>query len=227
MSPLWALISGEPNALAEFLSFAVAIVIGITVHEFAHAKAAQMAGDPTPGQHGRVTLNPLVHFDPIGTIFLLLAGFGWGRPVPVNPFLMRRPRPDNVLVSLWGPLSNFLVALVFALPFRLEFLLPDRMAAGYVGGVLEPYGIVLGYIIMMNLVLGTFNLLPIYPLDGSHIVSGLLPLPQARKYDLFIHQYGLPLLLLLFVSSRFTLHYLIWVPVHLLFSLLTGRMGVY
>jgi len=213
MSPLWALISGEPNALPELLSFAVAILIGITVHEFAHAKAAQMAGDPTPGQHGRVTLNPLVHFDPIGTIALLLAGFGWGRPVPVNPFLMRRPRTDNVLVSLWGPLSNFVVAVVFAVPLRFGF-------AG-------PYAIVLFYIVGMNLILGTFNLLPIYPLDGSHIVSGLLPLPQARKYDLFIHQYGLMLMLLLFVTRQWTLHYLVGVPVNLLLSVLTGGMGIY
>jgi len=212
MSPLWGLISGEPNALPEFLSFAVAIVIGITVHEFAHAKSAQLAGDPTPGHHGRVTLNPLAHFDPIGTIALLLAGFGWGRPVPVNPFLMRRPRTDNILVSLWGPLSNFIVAAVFAIPLRF----------GFAGA----YAVVLIYIVIVNLVLGIFNLLPIHPLDGSHILSGLLPLQQARKYDLFIHQYGLLLMLLLFVTRQWTLHYLVGVPVNLLFGLLTGGSGI-
>jgi len=210
MSPLWGLISGEPNALPQFLSFAVAIVIGITVHEFAHAKAAQKAGDPTPGQHGRVTLNPLAHFDPIGTVALLFAGFGWGRPVPINPFLMRRPRIDNILVSLWGPLSNFIVAAIFAIPLRFSF-------AG-------SYSIVLAYIVFMNLILGLFNLLPIYPLDGSHILSGLLPLASARKYDLFVHRYGLLLLLLLFVS-RATI-FVVGVPAQLVFWLLTGiRMG--
>ena len=224
MSPLWGLISGEPDALPQFLSFAVAIVIGITVHEFAHAKAAQKAGDPTPGQHGRVTLNPLAHFDPIGTVALLFAGFGWGRPVPVNPFLMRRPRIDNILVSLWGPLSNFIVAIVFAMPFRVTLLLPPSTAMGYAEAVLKPYGIVLTYIVFMNLILGLFNLLPIYPLDGSHILSGLLPLASARKYDLFVHRYGLLLLLLLFVS-RATI-FVVGVPAQLAFWLLTGiRMG--
>jgi len=218
-SPLRDLLDGD---LAGFLSFAVAILIAITVHEFAHAKAAQKAGDPTPEQHNRVTLNPLAHFDPVGTIALLVAGFGWGRPVPVNPFLMRRPRIDNVLVSLWGPLSNFIVAAVFALPFRIPLLLPASMAEGYAEAVLSPdtYGPLLVRIVLMNLVLGVFNLMPIHPLDGSHILSGLLPPPQSRQYDLLGHRYGFIVLLLLVVSGGVGL--ILGAPVMLAFRLLTG-----
>ncbi|MBM3315979.1 site-2 protease family protein [candidate division WOR-3 bacterium] len=218
-SPLRDLLNGD---IAGFLSYAVAILIAITVHEFAHAKAAQMAGDPTPKQHGRVTLNPLAHFDPIGTIALLVAGFGWGRPVPVNPFLMKRPRVDNVLVSLWGPLSNFLVALVFALPFRIAWLLPADIAQTYAEPIIGPdaYGLLLGHIIIINLVLGIFNLIPVHPLDGSHILSGLLPLPQARAYDDFGHRYGFMVLLLLVVTGVTGI--VLGPAVMLLFRLLTG-----
>lgn len=206
MSPLLDLINQGFDALPDFLSFCVAMVIAITVHEFAHAKSAQKAGDPTPGQHGRVTLNPLVHFDPIGTIALLVAGFGWGRPVPVNPFLMRRPRLDNILCALWGPLSNVLVAAVFALPLRFQ--------------VAGEYGMVLSYIVFVNLILALFNLIPIHPLDGSHILSGLLPVAQARQYDMFVHRYGLLLLVLLFASRATSL--VVGVPAQWAFWALTG-----
>ncbi|MGQ9732524.1 MAG: site-2 protease family protein [Candidatus Zipacnadales bacterium] len=207
MSPLWRLIQNPTGPeLADFLSFVVAITIAITVHEFAHAKSAQLAGDPTPGQHGRVTLNPLAHFDPIGTLALLLAGFGWGRPVPVNPFLMKRPRIDNVLCSLWGPLSNFIVATLFAVPLRL--------------GIAGAYTSLLEYIVIMNLVLGLFNLIPIHPLDGSHILSGLLPIEQARRLNIFYHRYGMMLLLILIVTH--VTRYVVFIPASVIFMLLTG-----
>jgi Zn-dependent protease len=208
MSPLWQLIDRGVDALPDLLSFGVAILVALTVHEFAHAKAAQLAGDPTPEQHGRVTLNPLAHLDPIGTAALLLAGFGWGRPVPVNPFLMRRPRLDNVLVSLWGPLSNLCLALVFALPLRF--------------GLAGPYQIVLDWMVLVNLVLCLFNLLPVHPLDGSHILVGLLPLPQARRLELFYHQYGIIVLILLMVTH--VTAYLVGIPAQIAFRLLTGHM---
>jgi Zn-dependent protease len=203
---LWRFIQTGGENLAELLSFLVAIVIAITVHEYAHAKAAQRAGDPTPEQAGRVTLNPLVHFDIIGTIMLLFAGFGWGKPVPVNPAFFRRPRIDDILVSLWGPLSNFIAAAVFAIPLKFRF-------AG-------EYAIVLDIIVWMNLVLGLFNLIPIYPLDGSHILSGLLPVEQARRLDEFYHRFGMLLLILIIVTRVTT--YIVGIPVMILHGLLTG-----
>ncbi len=207
-SPLLNFIQSPEENLADFLSFLVAIVIAITVHEYAHAKAAQLAGDPTPEQAGRVTLNPLAHFDPIGTIMLLFARFGWGKPVPVNPLLFRRPRTDDILVSLWGPLSNFITAVVFAIPLKFGF-------AG-------EYRIVLDSIVWMNLVLGLFNLIPIYPLDGSHILSGLLPVDQARRLDEFYHRFGM-LLLILIIVTRVTA-IVVGIPATILHGLLTGPL---
>lgn len=208
MTNLWHFIQSGGENLAGLLSFLVAIVIAITVHEYAHAKAAQLAGDPTPAQAGRVTLNPLAHFDIIGTIMLLFAGFGWGKPVPVNPMFFRRPRTDDILVSLWGPLSNFIAATVFAIPLKLGF-------AG-------EYGIVLDSIVWLNLILGLFNLIPIYPLDGSHILSGLLPVDQARRLDEFYHRFGM-LLLILLIVTRATV-YVVGIPASILHGVLTGPL---
>jgi Zn-dependent protease len=203
-----ALLNGtlDGNMVAEFLSFMVALTIAITVHEFAHAKRAQMAGDPTAEMNGRVTLNPLAHYDPIGTTLILLGGFGWGRPVPVNPALFRRPRRDDLMVSLWGPLSNFITATVFALPLKFRF-------AG-------DYSIVFEAIVLVNLMLGLFNLLPVFPLDGSHILSALLPVEQARRLDLFYHRYG-TLLLIALILTRVT-SVIVGVPMALAYWLLTG-----
>jgi Zn-dependent protease len=209
MTPLWRYIqTGDPQDLADLLSFLVALVIAITVHEFAHARRAQIAGDPTPEAHGRVTLNPLVHFDIIGTIALLFAGFGWGKPVPVNHMLFRRPRHDSIMVALWGPIANIITATVFAVPLRF--------------GLGGPYTSVLVYIVWLNLVLAFFNLIPIYPLDGSHILVGLLPLEQARQLDLFFHRFGLLLLVLLVMTPAAGI--IIGTPLRILFRLLTGHL---
>ncbi|MCD6350756.1 MAG: site-2 protease family protein [Armatimonadetes bacterium] len=164
----------------------VAVVIAITVHEYAHAKRAQLAGDPTPGAQGRVTLNPIAHLDPIGTLLLLLFGLGWGKPVQIDPSRFRRPRWDEIMVSAWGPMANFVVAVLFALPFRF----------GLAGGREDLFIA----IILINLLLGFFNLLPVYPLDGSHIVENMLPRRQAVSFAQFSHRYGIILLILIIVT---------------------------
>ena len=168
-------------SLPEVLSLAVALLIGVTVHEFAHAKRAAMAGDPTPVQAGRVTLNPLAHLDPIGTLMILLAGFGWGKPVPVNAAFFKHPRQDSILVAAWGPISNVIVAALFSMPIRL----------GLADGRMD----LLLTIVSINLMLAYFNLLPIFPLDGSHVVAGLLSYNKARAYEDFMHRYGILLLI--------------------------------
>jgi Zn-dependent protease len=205
---LWDLIRAPTDGpvLAGFLCTLIALIVAITVHEFAHAKRAQLAGDPTPEMNGRVTLNPLAHFDPIGTTMILIAHFGWGKPVPVNPMMFRRPRRDELMVSLWGPLSNFITATVFALPLKLNF-------AG-------PYAIVLEAIVAVNLMLGMFNLIPVYPLDGSHILSALLPVAQARKLDEFGARFGFLLLIVLIISGATAI--IVGVPLSLAYWLLTG-----
>ncbi len=171
----------DPNA---FFGFIIAIVLGITVHEFMHAYAAHRLGDDTARLLGRLTLNPVAHFDLFGTLLLVLAGFGYGKPVPVNEARLRGAFASSI-VSLAGPLANFAIAAVCAIPLR--FGTADVLGANYVA--------VLFYVVLFNCVLGIFNLIPIPPLDGSNVLFGLLP--PKLQYDLRPYlQYG-PILLLL------------------------------
>jgi Zn-dependent protease len=149
-----------------------ALVIAISVHEFAHAKVADKLGDPTPDLDGRITLNPLAHLDPLGSVLFLLVGFGWGKPVRFDPFNLENPRRDAALISLAGPASNAIMAITAAFMHRL---LGTSMAAGAVTGFLEIF-------IWINVVLGIFNLLPFAPLDGFKIVGGILPEDKAMEW---------------------------------------------
>lgn len=158
-----------------------AILMALTVHEYAHAKAASAMGDPTARRQGRMTLNPLSHIDPMGFLCLLLAGFGWAKPVPVNPYFFSNPRRGMMWSSAAGPLANLAAAAVCAGVLRVL-----GSPQGLLGGVLA-----VG--MFYNVTLCLFNLLPIYPLDGSHVLKGLLS-PQAAaalsRYDKVL-MYGL------------------------------------
>lgn len=165
-----------------FLFWLVALVVAITIHEFAHAWAAERLGDPTPKLMGRLTLNPLAHLDPLGTIMLLIARFGWGKPVQFDPFNLRHPRRDGALISLAGPASNLIVATACSLIMRLFLSFP-------LIGLLQP-------LIILNVVLAVFNLVPIHPLDGFKIVGGILPEEYARQWA-ELERYGMIFLILL------------------------------
>ncbi len=199
------ILSGHFN-LGMLLAWVVAVTIALTVHEFAHAKIADMAGDPTPRMNGRVSLNPLDHYDPVGTTMILLFGIGWGKPVPISPTNFGNPRRDEALVSLAGPGSNIVAAALFALPLRFDF-------AG-------AYGEALGLIVLLNLFLAFFNLLPIFPLDGSHILQAILPYDKARNYAIFMSRYGFILLIVLIVTR--VLWRVVAIPSALLYYLFTG-----
>jgi len=143
-----------------FVSFIIALLIAITIHEFSHAWMANFLGDPTAKMAGRLSLNPLAHLDPVGTIMLLLIGFGWGKPVPFNPYFLRRGgKAAPLLVALAGPTSNFLLAIALSLTYRIVF-------AHFGSSNLTT---LLYIIIEINIILMIFNLLPIPPLDGSKI----------------------------------------------------------
>jgi len=157
--------------------FFISLVIALTIHEFSHAFTADKFGDPTPRSFGRVSLNPLRHLDPLGTIMLFLVHFGWGKPVPIDPYNLTKR--EEIMVGLAGPLSNFALALLFALVIRF---IP-----------LEIFII----FIQTNLVLGVFNLLPIPPLDGSKIFLNLLPEEQSLQWQQAFDQYGFILLAVL------------------------------
>jgi len=152
------------------------ILFGFTIHEFAHAWSAWKLGDDTAERQGRLTLNPLSHLDPMGTLLILFAGFGWAKPVPVNPSHFRNPRRDDVLVTAAGPASNLLTAGVLAILFHMVPI----QGADSLGNT---FGEVLYRGIYFNLLLCFFNLIPIFPLDGARVVQGLLPLNQAYAFS--------------------------------------------
>ena len=151
-------ISDMDNILNSLVRI-VALIIAITIHEFSHAYMSDRLGDPTARSQGRLSLNPLVHLDPIGTLIMFFPPhFGWGKPVPVDPYNLRNPKRDYVLISIAGPASNIIFAILLTLInnnfLHLEFI---------------------SYIIMVNLAIAIFNLLPFHPLDGSHIFPDLFP----------------------------------------------------
>jgi Zn-dependent protease len=154
------------------------ILFALTVHEFSHAYVASRMGDPTARLLGRLTLNPLAHLDPIGTILLLIAGFGWAKPVPVDARYLAHPRRDMMWIALAGPASNVILAALFGTLLRAV----DGNA--YLSGTIMGAALVdmVRYSVYLNLMLAVFNLIPIFPLDGSRILTGLLPAPAAERY---------------------------------------------
>jgi Zn-dependent protease len=193
-SPLF-LLRDEPQL---FVAFLIAVIVGITFHEFSHAAVATLQGDQTARSQGRLTLNPVAHLDPLGSIALLVAGFGWGRPVPITPSRMRNRRFGAVLVGLAGPAANFVLALVSVIALRVT----DPTAGT---GFNVDFSVRLLYtLVAVNVILGVFNLLPIPPLDGSTLLSTLLSvlLPASRQNIVqFLDQYGIFLLLGLLILA--------------------------
>lgn len=182
-----------------FLFSLVAIIVAITVHEFAHALVADRLGDPTPSLQGRLTLNPLAHLDPIGTLLLIIARFGWGKPVQFDPFNLRHPRRDAALISLAGPASNLLMAGVGSLLLRLVIGMQLTASA--------PFGLstnllltFLTFFVSTNVILAVFNLIPLHPLDGFKIVGGLLSEEHARSWWEMEH-YSTILLIIMLVTG--------------------------
>ena len=192
---IYDLVGGsDPVSVLQSVVFAlVAIVVALTLHEFAHAAVASLCGDKTSKAQGRLSLNPLNHIDPVGFLMLFVFGFGWAKPVPINSRYFKNPRRDMALTALAGPLSNFVMAFagnllqafIFAFPAYLlsvEAQIKDSAVAGN-------FAMLFTYLFSINVSLFIFNLIPVPPLDGSKIIGELLPFKAQRAYY-SIERYG-------------------------------------
>ena len=179
-----------------FIIWILVIVYAISVHEFSHAFSAYVQGDSTAKYHGRLTLNPLKHLDIIGFLMLLIVGFGWGKPVPFNPFNLKNKRWGPALVSIAGPLSNIISLVIFG--FLLKILLTNGILA--VDNLLT---IFLLFMIQINAILAIFNLIPIPPLDGSKILYSILP-ARFGNFKLMLERNGPFILLTLIILDSFS-----------------------
>lgn len=183
-----------------------ALIAGISFHEFSHAYVADRLGDRLPRSRGRVTLNPLAHLDPAGTVLMLLIGFGWGKPVPVNPGATRNPKAALATVAGAGPFSNMVVAAFAGFPIKMgwaPWISPFNLNAfgdlASIGWNTEEYfGLYLSSIVLFSLILGVFNLLPIAPLDGFKVAVGLLPRDLSMAFAR-LEQYG-PIILIALIA---------------------------
>ncbi len=177
------------------------LLLALTIHEFAHGYVAYRLGDPTAKLAGRLTLNPLRHLDPIGTIAFFLIKIGWAKPVPVNAAYFKNPRKDMLWVALAGPMTNLGMAVASAIVAKFVWLLMETLPPSPVANALFlPFNAMLIASVWINLVLCIFNFLPIPPLDGSRILTGILPPGMARSYA-SVERYGFVLILLLAFSG--------------------------
>jgi Zn-dependent protease len=196
---------------ATLIARVLVLIVAFTIHEFAHAWSATQFGDDTPRLNGRLTLNPLAHLDPVGSMVLLLAGFGWAKPVPVNPYTLQRRSPSAYMwVALAGPLSNLMLAILAALLFRFEFAsIYEAFAPS--SGIFPNFSRILLEFVSINLILMVFNLIPLAPLDGEKVLSYLAPPGLSGMLDI-IRPYGpLILITLVFVGPMIGLNIFGWI----------------
>jgi Zn-dependent protease len=191
---------------ATLISRIIILLTAFSVHEFAHAWTANYFGDSTPRVNGRLTLNPLAHLDPMGSLLLVIAGFGWAKPVPVNPYVLRQRAPSALMwVALAGPLSNFIMAVIAAIPFQLNLITQQQLYSALFEGstrVIPSPASFLWEFITINLILMLFNLIPLPPLDGDKILDFFLP--DRWRYSLArIRPYGPMILIVVFMVGPY------------------------
>ena len=211
-----------PDLTQFILSLSVrlpAILAALTFHEYAHGWVADKRGDPTARLLGRLTLNPLAHLDPVGTLALIFTPVGWAKPVPVNFSNLQHPRRDMVLVAAAGPGANLVLASVCAGSLRLFDGTEWASESTWWLPLLTPVYHMLHWSVLINVALAVFNLIPLLPLDGGRVMAGLLPPRQAASYGR-LERYGFAILLLLIFSGA--VDRLIWPPIALVAGLLLG-----
>ncbi len=194
------------------------ILLGFALHEFAHAKVADMLGDDTPRRQGRVTIDPAAHIDVLGFLMLLVAGFGWGKPVPINEDNFKKPVKGSMLVSVAGPATNLLVAIILILIIKVIVMLNIGFLFSDIGNILYQ---IIDSAVWINIVLMVFNLLPIPPLDGFHILSGLFDF-RGKGIHYQIYEKG-PIILLILIITRAT-RYIVVPPILFIYNLLISLL---
>ena len=208
--PLDLLMSG-PSGFLTFVLLAIALIVAIGLHEYAHALAADLQGDRLPRAMGRLTLNPIKHLDPLGTFLILVVGFGWGKPVEFRPEALASRRFGAAIVALAGPMMNVLLALVGALLFRLAEVGPEV-------DFLREF---LARFIFINAALAVFNLIPVPPLDGSRLLTIFLP-PNKQNIIFFLDRYGF----LIILAVVFLAPWLLEPLINFVFGLVLSLTGV-
>ncbi len=195
------------------------ILLSLTVHEYFHGWTANKLGDPTAKMRGRLTLNPIAHLDILGTILMFIVGFGWAKPVPIDPRNFKDPKKDTILVAIAGPLSNLAMALAAGLALR--YMIP-KMVSGEISseGIYSVIAIILILTLVYGIALAVFNMIPIPPLDGSRVLYGILPNRYAYAYSRF-EPYGVFFLFALFIFGGGIFKYLL-VPLSYLSVMLSG-----
>lgn len=202
-----SLIQSQPAVAFVWI---LAIVLSLTVHEFSHALAGKLRGDSTAEREGRLTLNPLAHVDWMGFVAVLLLGFGWAKPVPYNPYNLKNPKWDSVLIGLAGPASNLLFAAASAIAFR---------ATTAPGAALSLLSVFLLFMVLLNLFLLVFNVIPVHPLDGSKLFFALFDAPKyAHLRETVAHRGPQALLILVLIS--------ILTPVNVFFFISTPAFAI-
>lgn len=181
------------------LLYIIALVVAVTIHEFSHAWVATRLGDPTPHIHGRVTLNPLKHLDPLGTLALIFFHFGWGKPVPFNPHNLRKPTRDSALIACAGPASNILTAILCAIP--LKYL----AATAFASTIFYSF---IGSLFAVSIVLFSLNILPLPPFDGSKVIGIFIPRKWKYEYDQFLEN-GVTWVLIFIVFDQMIVKHLL------------------
>ncbi len=210
-----SLLFNEPLIL---LAWLCAILISLTIHEFSHAWMASIKGDKTAELAGRLTLNPLAHIDWMGMFLLITFGFGWAKPVPYNPYNLQDPRKDSLLIAIAGPASNLILATLASIALRSMIVL----------GIIEQVNLLFAFLLLLviiNLFLMIFNIVPIYPLDGSKVLDALLVKPEHQKIKMQIAMYGpkfLFLLVMLSIFTSFNIFFFVSEPAYFVCSKLVG-----
>ena len=192
----------SPEALQRYAILAPGLLLALVCHEVAHGYVAYLLGDPTAKSQGRLTLNPLKHLDPIGTIAFFIVQFGWAKPVPVNMGYFKNPRQGMLLTAIAGPGINFILAALFAVVIHILLAL-EFTAGGLAEKIIVPLFLICQAGVFVNLILGVFNLIPIPPLDGSNVLAYFLPPKLAYKY-MALSRYGFIILIGLIMLGRYS-----------------------